>query len=126
MSCLDLRGSLCPGILQVTVSAETVTIYGLMQSMMRKTIISQNRFVVYDESDLSWAEPLGLCKIERNPYRIGDVATMDSFVKNPELNMRMILYSEKTQVTGHVLMQELCFSIRRPVIQHVSFYKEYC
>lgn len=126
MSCLDLRGSLRPGILQVTISTDTVTIYGLMQSMMKRSIVQKDRFVIYEKSDLPWAEPLGLCKIEENPYRIGDVATMDCFVRNPELNMRLILCSDKTQVTGPVLMQELCFTINKPVIQYISSYKVHC
>lgn len=56
-----------------------VTVHGEYSLLSRQEIISFDRFVQYEQSDLDWALPLGMCRVSRVPYRVGDSACIEMF-----------------------------------------------
>lgn len=54
-----------------------VTLTGTADSFVRTFIHQHDRFAEYDEGNLLWAEPLGLCESETRLLRPGDEVFMD-------------------------------------------------
>lgn len=60
-------------------SPPTIVVSGDIEHLSMPVIVSNDRFVTYEESDLDWAIPLGFCRIDRVPYAFGDRANLSMF-----------------------------------------------
>lgn len=72
------------GVVRVANRVDTVTVEAIYEVLTKPFIVSNERFIKFEESDLVWAVPFGMAKVIRVPLMFGDVMKMSDFVNGGE------------------------------------------
>lgn len=97
------------GLVRLMKGTSFVEVVGLAEFMSIRTIIQRDKFCTYDESDLFWAEPLGLCTVVHHLIDVGDSAKLSNFIDGPEVEMNLKCIKSNYDLGGRYPKSELVF-----------------